>query len=253
MTNRERLENMRREHARERNETRDDEMYTREGEDLRIETIREKMASVLNDAEITAEKRKELLAHFKEEIEVILDERDEREYNFIERELEHHRLEQELAQEIESEEREERGEEAEDAEILPFVRPLITAGAEQMRKEIEEKRRELNEEEQCNTILLSTSERGEIPGFTQARRRKRRGEEQNVRIDTFVSRQREITLMYHMGKEMQEQLLNKNKKSPTLEDFDDSDLPDEFEVPPEEPPAEELSEEPGEAPPSEEE
>ncbi|MCL1878331.1 MAG: hypothetical protein FWF80_05700, partial [Defluviitaleaceae bacterium] len=160
MTKREKLENMRREHARERNETRDDEMYRREGEDFSIESIREKMAIALGDAEISAEMRKERLTYFKQEIEDILDARDEREYAFIERELEHHRLEQEIAQEIENEEKINRAKEGmEEKEILPLVRPLITAGAEQMRKEIEERRRQLNESEQCNTILLSNSER----------------------------------------------------------------------------------------------
>lgn len=219
------MENMRREHARERAETRDDETYTREGEEFTIQMIREKMARLLDDAEISREARKEKLAAMKEEIELILDARDEREYQFIERELEHHRLEQELALEIEREERESRvadGTEPDEKNVLPLVRPLITASAEQMRKEIEEKRRRLNEDEQCSTILLSTSERGEIPGFAPPRRRKKRDEkEQSARLDTLVLKQREISLMYHESQELQHSMLGKEKKkSPEPEEIE---------------------------------
>ncbi|MCL2357561.1 MAG: hypothetical protein FWC70_10515 [Defluviitaleaceae bacterium] len=213
MTKRERLENMRREHARERNETREDEMYRREGEEFTIQTIRESMTRVLGMAEISPEERKEQLARLKDEIDEMLDARDEREYSFIERELEHHRLEQEIAQEIELEEKKSRPPSSN--EVLPLVRPLITASAEQMRKEIEEKRRRLNEDEQCSTILLSTSERDIVPQFAPRRRiRKREEPVQIARIDSLVLKQREISLMYHESQELQKSMLKKPKNAP---------------------------------------
>jgi hypothetical protein len=224
---------------RDRAEIRENEMYIRDGEDMRIQRIRDNMARVLDDAEIDSETRKEKLAMFKEEIELILDERNEREHQFIEQELQRHQQEQELEQEIEEEEKKlelanENGKAQQDtkADSLGFLyrtRSSLVAGAEQMRKEIEENRSELTEDEQFSTILINNSARDKIPDFTSSRRRKSE-EEQAARIDTIVIKQREIGLMYRDSQELQKSQLKKTSKTPPPEypperddEFDDEE------------------------------
>lgn len=228
MNKREQLKNLRMKHLRERNEIRDDEMYTREGEDYRIERIRNEMARILNDPEIDPESRKKSLAHYKEEIEQILDLRDEREHNFIEQELKNHQLEQELEQQIEAEERQQQITQPENQSsnlnILFQARSSLTAGAEQLRKNIEESRRELTEDEQFSTILINSSERDNIPSFKKSRRKKAEEPEQSARIDTIVIKQREIGMMYRESQEQQNILLG---KKPTQEQEPDNEFEDE--------------------------
>ena len=214
MDKREQLKEMRKQHMFARNEIRDNEMYTREGDDMRIQMIRDNMTSLLADPEIDPEERKERLASQKAVIEEILDLRDEREHEFIEQELQHHQLEQELEQEIEEEEREKNLviENPEDGQKLEFrARPFLVAGAEQMRKIIEENRKALNEDEQFSTILINSSEREAIPSFIKSRRKKAEEPQQAARIDTIVIKQREIGMMYRESQELQESQLKKNK------------------------------------------
>ncbi|MCL1843724.1 MAG: hypothetical protein FWF79_07920 [Defluviitaleaceae bacterium] len=222
MNKRELLESLRRENARERGETRENEMYTREGEDFRIEGIRDKMARTLTDPDIDAESRKKRLATFKEEIDTILDERDEREHAFIEQELIRHKTEQELEDEITGEEEksiEKPNEQTESLRQLLRAHPALTAGAEQKRKEIEENRIDLSEEEQFSTILINNSALDKIPQFKPVRRRKKKEEpEQSARIDTIVLKQREIGIMYRESQELQESQLKKAKKPPATPD-----------------------------------
>jgi len=219
MDKREKLKELRKQHMRERAEVRDDEMYIRDGEDMRIERIRASMAGVLADPNLASEERKEKLAELKNSIEDILDARDEREHAFIEQELEHHRLEQELEQEIEAEERKDDPEPQDDSvSILVRARPFINAGAEQLRKNIEENRKELNEDEQFSTILINNSEREKMPGFITTRRKKREESQQTARIDTVLIKQREIGMMYRQRAEQQEQQLKKAEKGE--HDFD---------------------------------
>ena len=219
MDKREKLKELRKQHMRERAEVRDDEMYIRDGEDMRIERIRASMAGVLADPNLASEERKEKLAELKNSIEDILDARDEREHAFIEQELEHHRLEQELEQEIEAEERKDDTEPQDDSvSILVRARPFINAGAEQLRKNIEENRKELNEDEQFSTILINNSEREKMPGFITTRRKKREESQQTARIDTVLIKQREIGMMYRQRAEQQEQQLKKAEKGE--HDFD---------------------------------
>ncbi|MCL2199897.1 MAG: hypothetical protein FWB80_13345 [Defluviitaleaceae bacterium] len=220
MNKREQLDNMRREHARDRAEIRDNEMYTREGEDFTIQMIRDKMARVLHDPEIDAEHRKETLAIMKEEIEVILDQRDEREHDFIEQELQRHQLEQELEQEILNEEREKKPKKTETDEYreklsqLLYARTSLKVGAEATRKAIQENSRELTEAEQFSTILINNSERDAIPAFTTSRRRIKEAlaPEQIARIDTVVAKQREIGMLYKESAQLQESQLKKPPK-----------------------------------------
>jgi hypothetical protein len=217
MTKRERLDALRKENMRVRAETRENEMYTREGEEFTIQMIRDKMERALNDTEMEAEARKEKLALFKEEIETILDARDEREHDFIEQELKRHQLEHELEQEIQREEQAEKAEEqGDDISIVFKARSSLAASAEQMRKSIEESRRELNEAEQFSTILINNSERDAIPSFATSRRKKREAKapEQIARIDTVVIKQREIGMMYRESQELQEIQLKKLGKKP---------------------------------------
>ena len=216
MNKKEQLLSMRREHLRERMEVKDNEWFIREGEDARIQAIRDKMTRTLHDAEITGEKRKKILSNFNEEIEKILDERDEREHDFIELELKRHQMEQELELEIEAEEAKLKEPPLGNSINNVFLaRSTLTAGAEQMRKTIEEKRRKLSEEEQFSTIMISNSERDNIPDFTnlQPRRKKRKEHEQAVKIDTIVIKQREIGMMYRESQELQESQLSKPKQT----------------------------------------
>ncbi|MDR0273428.1 MAG: hypothetical protein LBI27_08955 [Clostridiales bacterium] len=217
MNKREQLESLKRENARERQEARDNEWYIRDGEDYTIQMVRDKMARVLADAELTPEERKEKLAKMKEEIDTILDTRDDREHEFIEQELERHNTEHELEQEILQEEKPDNEPSGGDSLNLLFrARSSLTAGAEKMRKEIEEKRIKLNEEEQFSTILISNSERDNIPSFAKPRSRRKRVEpEQTARIDTAVLKQREIGMMYRDSQELQEShLIKLGKKKP---------------------------------------
>ena len=244
MNKKEQLENMRREHARDRQEIRDNEWFIRDGEDSRIQRIRDNMTRILHDAGIEAEQRKEKLATLKGEIELILDARDEREHNFIEQELQRHQMEQELEQEIEQEEKLKLAEEKSNAQgeslnLMFRARSSLTVGAEQMRKNIEESRKELNEAEQFSTILINNSERDNIPSFinTKSRRMKEVPPlEQIARIDTIVIKQREIGMMYRESQELQESQLKKLNKKPL-------EKPPEKppELPPEKPPEQEES------------
>ncbi|MCL2223659.1 MAG: hypothetical protein FWB96_01685 [Defluviitaleaceae bacterium] len=213
---RERLKEMRKLHMRIRAETRDNEMYARESEEMRIQRTRDAMTSILANPDLTSEERKEKLTSMKASIEAILDERDEREHAFIEEELEHHRLEQELEQEIEAEEQKKKVAKSNqnDSMRLQFrARPFLAAGAEQLRKIIEENRKELNEDEQFSTILINNSEREAIPSFVKARRKKEEPSDQNARIDTIVIKQREIGMMYRDSRELQESQLRAAKKA----------------------------------------
>jgi hypothetical protein len=224
LTKKEQLEALRKENMRVRAEVRENEMYTREGEEFTIQMIRDKMARVLNDAEIDTEKRRERLAEHKEEIETILDARAEREHEFIERELLRHQQEQELEAEIAAEEAAEATEPIGDRLNIKFqARSSLTAGAELLRKDIEEKRKELNEDEQFSTILINSSERENIPVFVRQRRKKEETPEQSARIDTIVVKQREIGMMYRESLEQQKAQLSaldkKIKKS--QEDYDE--------------------------------
>lgn len=222
MNKREQLAHMRKEHARDRAETRDNEMYTREGEDFTIQMIRDKMARVLHDPEIDAEHRKERLAELKEEIEVILDQRDEREHDFIEQELQRHQLEQELEQEIREEEQEKKPKKTETDEYreklsqLLYARTSLKVGAEATRKAIQENSRALSEAEQFSTILINNSERDAIPAFTSNASRRKIKEapppEQIARIDTLVAKQREIGMLYKESAQLQESQLQKPPK-----------------------------------------
>jgi hypothetical protein len=205
------LEIMRREHRRESAEARDNEMYIRDGEDQRIQMIRVKMERILRDTEITAERRKELLANQKNEIELLLDERNEREHDFIAQELRRHQLEQELEQEIVRSEKKEKIKK----NVLFHPRTTLTVGAEQIRKNIEENRLVLSEEEQFSTILINNSERENIPEFAKNRRKKEPPPpDQSARIDTIVIKQREIGMMYRESRELQESLLKPKKPLP---------------------------------------
>ncbi|MCL2050046.1 MAG: hypothetical protein FWG87_15100 [Defluviitaleaceae bacterium] len=215
----EQLEALKREHARERAEARDNEMYVREGEDFTMQMLREKMARVLNDSELDTEARKEKLALHKEEIEQILDARAEREHEFIERELRNHQLEQELEAEILAEEAPPPPA-GEGLNIKFQSRSALTAGAELLRKDIQEKSKELSEEEQFSTILINSSERGHIPTFVRQRRKKQEPAEP-VRIDTIVSKQREIGMMYKESLEQQKAQLTsiEDKLKKSQEDY----------------------------------
>lgn len=229
----ERLKEMRKRHMRERAEVRENEMYAREGEDMRIQQIRDVMAGVLADPKIISEERKARLASLKATIEDILDERDERERAFIEEELKNHQLEQELEQEIEEEERRKNPApkpQDENLRIQLRARPFMAAGAEQLRKIIEENRKELNEDEQFSTILINNSERDNIPTFVKTRRKKEEQPEQSARIDTIVIKQREIGMMYRDSRELQESQLKKVAKKPESPPPDEHvPLPDEDE------------------------
>jgi hypothetical protein len=229
---------MRREHARERNEVRDEEWWVREGEDQRIQAIRDKMARMLDDAEISTEERKKKLALHKEEIEQILDERDEREHGFIEQELERHKLEQELENKI-AEEEQLSTKSSKANEPAPLIdsdtfsmhlraRSTLNVSGEQMRKSIEENRKELNEAEQFSTILINSSERGEIPDFKKSRRKRAEPPEQIARIDTVVIKQREIGILYRESQEAQDRHLGKIKHPISAEEVED-DLEEAFE------------------------
>jgi hypothetical protein len=211
MNKKERLKEMRMRHMRERAEIRDNEMYTREGEDMRIQQIRDNMAGVLANPNFNTDERKQKLAFMKTSIDEILDLRDEREHAFIEEELKNHQLEQELEQEIESEEKKSVPVNDE-LKIQLRARPFLAAGAEQMRKIIEEKRKELDEDEQFSTILINNSERDNIPSFVRTRRKNDEQSEQPARIDTIVIKQREIGLMYRESRELQESQLKKSAK-----------------------------------------
>jgi hypothetical protein len=216
------------EHARERNETRDNEWYMRDGEDKRIQAIRDKMSRLLDDAEVNKEDRKEKLAHMKDEIETILDARDDREQNFIELELERHKQEQELEQQIAEEEQAAAPPAPPNALNFMFrARSSLAAGAEQMRKSIEENRRNLSEEEQFSTILINNSEREEIPNFRNSRRRKK--EEAAIplaRIDTIVIKQREVGMLYKESQAQQE--MDLGKKKTVIHEVEDNNYDEEF-------------------------
>jgi len=217
MNKREELDNMRREHARERQEIRDDEWDIRDGEDYMVQKHRTKMAEVLKNTEITPEKRKADLAVLKEMIEEIMDKREQRELDFIEQELQRHEQEAKLEAEITEEEKADTPEPAQEQNenISPLFRtgPVLTLSAEQIRKNINEKSKELTEEEQFSTILINTSDRDAIPNFKQTRRRREIVAAQSPRIDTKALKQREIGNMYKESQEQQEQMLNKKKKS----------------------------------------
>ena len=215
MTKREQLENMRRENARDRAELREDEMYRREGEDIHIHSIREKMARILVDEEIDTEKRRANLATLKDEIETILDQRNEREHEFIAQELERHRMEQELEQEVAKEEIV-----AVPIDIgsrLFMPRPYVNVGAEQIRKDIEEKNAKLTEEEKFSTIIAHSGARENIPDFKSSRRKKKELENDDEpkqpmpRIDTIVIKQREIGMLYRESQDEQLRQLGKKK------------------------------------------
>ncbi|MCL1862705.1 MAG: hypothetical protein FWF78_03965 [Defluviitaleaceae bacterium] len=237
MNKREYLENIRRDHARDRAETRDNEMYIRDGEDFTIQMIREKMARILHDAEIDAEQRKETLAKMKEEIEVILDQRDEREHDFIEQELQRHQLEQELEQELINEEQSKKPRKTETDEYrerlnqLLFAQTSLKIGAEATRKAIQENSRELNEAEQFSTILINNSERDTIPAFTSTRRKIKEASmpEQIARIDTIVVKQREIGMLYKESQQLQESQLKKPKKEPEPPPPEPESIPEDVE------------------------
>lgn len=220
MNKKERLESLRRQQARE------NELYLRDGEDYRIQSIRDKMARTLNDAEIDTEQRKARLAALKEEIKTILDKRDEREHQFIEKELQRHKLEQKLEQEIAQEEAKINGEEQSTAQqnslnLLFRARPLLTAGAEQLRKTIEENQKNLTEDEQFSTILTNNSKRDTIPDFKKSCRKKAELLEQTAKIDTIVIKQREIGMMYRESQEQQNIQLGKAPKTPPKESDDE--------------------------------
>ncbi|MCL2387391.1 MAG: hypothetical protein FWC89_07585 [Defluviitaleaceae bacterium] len=235
MTKKEQLESIKREHAYDRQETRDNEWFIRDGEDQRIQVIRDKMTRILHDAEIEPIKRKEILASLKDEIDDILDKRDDREHAFIEEELKRHQVEEELKQEIEKEEEKEKQELAKSngeaqlqtnsLNILFRARSSLNAGAEQLRKNIEENRKELSEEEQFSTILINNSERDTIPNFKKSRRKKAEPKEPAVRIDSIVLKQREIGLMYRESQELQNQQLNKKPTKPQEPEPDPLDEP----------------------------
>lgn len=215
MNKRERLENLRREHARERQEIRDNEWDIRDAEDYKINMYRDQMAQILQNPELIPEQRKEQLANHKNAIEEVLKAREERELDFIEQELKRHALEAQLAQEIEEEEKANAPPQEGAGESLnPLFRvgPIRTLGAEQIRKNIMEKSKELTEDEQFSTILINTSDRDAIPDFRKSRR-KREEPEQTARIDTIVIKQREIGIMYRESQELQKQHLNKSKKT----------------------------------------
>lgn len=203
---------MRREHARERQEARDKEWDIRDGEDYAIQMMRDAMAQTLADKELSAEERKEKLAGLKAKIDEILDKRDEREHLFIERELRHHEAEQKLQQEIDEEARKNAPEPPQNSLNLLFrARSSLTAGAEKLRKDIQENSRELDEDEQFSTILINNSEMDGVPDFKKSRkRREAEPPEQTARIDTIVIKQREIGMMYRDSQEQQNRILGKS-------------------------------------------
>ena len=179
-----------------------------------VQKHRQKMAEVLANAELTPEKRKADLAVLKEMIDEIMDKREQRELDFIEQELQRHEQEAKLEAEIIEEEKSDNPEPEQEG-ISPLFRtgPVLTLSAEQIRKNIKEKSKELTEEEQFSTILINTSDREAIPDFKQTRRRREIAAAQITRIDTKVIKQREIGNMYKEAQEQQEQMLNKKKKS----------------------------------------
>ena len=214
------MEYMRREHARERCEIRDNEWDIRDGENARISMFRENMTVVLSDPKIESEARKAKLAALKEEIEKVMDVREERERNFIDDELKRHEIEQALEKEIEEEERVTRPKPISPGNrisILQQARSSLTVGAEQLRKTIEENRKELNEDEQFSTILINSSERENIPSFKKSRRKRDNPPEQPARIDTVVIKQREIGQMYRESQELQLMQLRKSVKKIMME------------------------------------
>jgi hypothetical protein len=217
---------------------------------MRIQQIRDAMAGLLADEKLASEERKGRLAQMKNQIEVILDLRDERERAFIEQELQHHQLEQELEQEIEADEARKKPPqkpETEGLQLLFRARPFMAAGAEQLRKTIEENRKELNEDEQFSTILINNSERENIPSFVRTRKKKEETAEQAARIDTIVVKQREIGMMYKESQELQESQLKKvaAKAQELLDETEfEDDLEEDFEAtPPEQDEPEDVSEE----------
>ena len=146
ISKKEQLENLKRENARERAEVRDNEWFIRDGEDSTMQMIRDNMARTLANAEITPEERREKLAAMKDEIDRILDSREDREHDFIEQELQRHQVEQELELEIEKETATEPKDDS--INIMFRARSSLNAGAERMRKEIEEKSKQLNDIEE---------------------------------------------------------------------------------------------------------